>query len=137
MKRLDELYPQDEANRRARLPVRDPRGALRHARLPASRPGTSTRELGWERGRARESDALAVALGELGVAPGDRVAVQLQNMPQFLIALAAAWKAGAAVVPVNPMLTPRERAVLLEDSGARVLIALEALGRASARRRRT
>ena len=48
-------------------------------------------------------------------------------MPQFLIALAAAWKAGAAVVPVNPMLTPRERAVLLADSGARVLIALEAL----------
>ena len=97
-------------------------------RLPAS--GVAAwyfdTELGWEQ-VGRESDALAVALAELGVAPGDRVAVQLQNMPQFLIALAAAWKAGAAVVPVNPMLTPGERAVLLADSGARVLIALEAL----------
>jgi long-chain acyl-CoA synthetase len=76
----------------------------------------------------RESDALAVALAsELGVVAGDRVAVQLQNVPQWPIALSAAWKLGAAVVPVNPMLTPRERAVLLEDSGAQVLIALEAL----------
>ena len=38
-------------------------------------------------------------------------------MPQFLIALAATWKAGAIVVPVNPMLTQRERAVILDDSG--------------------
>ena len=76
---------------------------------------------------ARMTDALAVALGELGVARGDRVAVQLQNMPQWLLALVGAWKAGAAVVPVSPMYTPRERAVLLEDSGARVLIVLEGL----------
>ena len=48
-------------------------------------------------------------------------------MPQFVIALSAAWKAGAIVVPVNPMYTPRERAVLLQDSGAQVLIVLEAL----------
>src|SRR4051812_20374090 len=59
--------------------------------------------------------------------PGDRVAVQLQNMPQWPIALLAAWKIGAAVVPVSPMYTPRERAVLLRDSGARVLIALDEL----------
>jgi len=76
---------------------------------------------------ARMTDALAVALGELDVARGDRVAVQLQNMPQWLLALVGAWKAGAAVVPVSPMYTPRERAVLLEDSGARVLIVLEGL----------
>ncbi len=75
----------------------------------------------------RSSDALAVGLGELGVERGDRVAVQLQNMPQFLLALVATWKAGAIFVPVNPMLTPRERAVILEDSGARLLIALESL----------
>ena len=75
----------------------------------------------------RASDALAVALQEHGVGRGDRVAVQLQNMPQFLIALEATWKAGAIFVPVNPMLTPRERAVILDDSGARLLIALESL----------
>jgi long-chain acyl-CoA synthetase len=75
----------------------------------------------------RASDALAVGLGELGVGPGDRVAVQLQNMPQFLLALAAIWKAGAALVPVNPMYKAREVGVVLEDSGARVLIVLESL----------
>jgi long-chain acyl-CoA synthetase len=75
----------------------------------------------------RLSDALAVGFGELGLGHGDRVAVQLQNMPQWPIALLAAWKIGAAVVPVSPMYTPRERAVLLADSGARVLIALDEL----------
>ncbi|HEY6888560.1 MAG TPA: AMP-binding protein, partial [Solirubrobacter sp.] len=75
----------------------------------------------------RLTDAFAVALASLGVAPGDRIAVQLQNMPQWLLALVGAWKAGAAVVPVNPMYTPRERAVMLEDSGARVLLVLEGL----------
>jgi long-chain acyl-CoA synthetase len=75
----------------------------------------------------RLSDQLVVGLGELGVGRGDRVAVQLQNMPQWPIALIAAWKAGAAVVPVSPMYTPRERAVVLTDSGARVLIALDEL----------
>jgi long-chain acyl-CoA synthetase len=73
------------------------------------------------------TDALAVAFAALGVAPGDRVAVQLQNMPQWPLALIGAWKAGAAVVPVNPMYTPRERAVMLADSGARVLVVLEGL----------
>jgi long-chain acyl-CoA synthetase len=82
--------------------------------------------LTWAEVRAR-SDRLAVGFQALGVAPGDRVAVQLQNQPEWLIALLAAWKAGAAVVPVSPMYTPRERAVLLRDSGARVLIALDDL----------
>jgi long-chain acyl-CoA synthetase len=75
----------------------------------------------------RLSDALAVGLADLGVERGDRVAVQLQNMPQFLLALVATWKAGAIFVPINPMLTSRERAVILEDSDARLLIALESL----------
>ena len=79
------------------------------------------------RGAAAVGRSSRSALGELGVARGDRVAVQLQNMPQWPIALIAAWKAGAAVVPVSPMYTPRERAVLLRDSGARVLIALDGL----------
>ena len=65
----------------------------------------------------RASDALAVALAELGVAHGDRVALHLQNVPQFVIALIAGWKLGAIVVPVNPMLTQRERAGAAERLG--------------------
>jgi long-chain acyl-CoA synthetase len=40
------------------------------------------------------SDAFAVALTDLGVQPGDRVALYLQNVPQFVIAMLATWKAG-------------------------------------------
>jgi long-chain acyl-CoA synthetase len=64
----------------------------------------------------RTSDALAVALAEGGLARGDRMAVYLQNVPQYVVALIAAWKLGAIVVAINPMLTPREIAKLLADS---------------------
>jgi long-chain acyl-CoA synthetase len=73
------------------------------------------------------TDALAAALVELGVRPGDRVAVYLQNIPQFVLALVAAWKAGAVMVSVNPMNKARELTYLLTDSGASVLITLDSL----------
>ena len=49
------------------------------------------------------SDAFAAALLHLGLSAGDRVALYLQNVPQFVIGLVATWKAGAIAVPVNPM----------------------------------
>ena len=59
-----------------------------------------------------ELDALAgafgAALAERGVARGDRIALYLQNVPEFVIAVVAAWKLGAIAVPVNPMLKQRE-----------------------------
>ncbi|MEA2227713.1 MAG: long-chain acyl-CoA synthetase [Solirubrobacteraceae bacterium] len=73
------------------------------------------------------TDALAVALGELGVVRGERVAVYLQNVPQFVLATVATWKLGAIVVPVNPMYRERELEEVLVDSGAVVLVALEGL----------
>ena len=68
------------------------------------------------------SDALAVALQGCGVRAGDRVAMYLQNIPQVLVTVLAAWKCGAAVVPCNPMLRERELVKILGDSGSRVLI---------------
>ena len=68
------------------------------------------------------SDALAVALQRRGVRAGDRVATYLQNIPQVLLAVLAAWKCGAAVVPCNPMLRERELVKILGDAGCRVLI---------------
>ena len=64
------------------------------------------------------SDAFAVALAGLGVQPGDRVALYLQNVPQFVIAMLATWKAGGIAVPVNPMNRARELDAVLRDSGA-------------------
>ena len=75
----------------------------------------------------RKSTALAAALKELGIGYGDRVALYLQNIPQFLIALYGAWKVGAIVVPCNPMFKQRELEYHLNDAGAKGLICLESL----------
>ena len=74
-----------------------------------------------------ESDALAAALLARGLRQGDRIALYLQNMPQFVVSLLAAWKLGAIAVPVNPMLKERELRYVLRDSGAKALISLQAL----------
>ena len=73
------------------------------------------------------TDALAAGLAELGVSRGDRVAIYLQNVPQFVLAVLGAWKAGAIGVPINPMLKERELELILTDSGSRALITLESL----------
>jgi len=74
-----------------------------------------------------DSDALAVALAARGLRRGDRVALFLQNVPQFVIALLAAWKLGAIAVPVNPMLKERELRYVLGDSGAKAMVCLQDL----------
>jgi long-chain acyl-CoA synthetase len=73
------------------------------------------------------SDGLARGLLANGFAPGDRLAVYLQNVPQFVIAMVATWKAGGVMVSINPMSRTRELAYLLKDSGAKVLLSLESL----------
>ncbi len=75
----------------------------------------------------RLSDAFACALNARGLRKGDRVAVYLQNVPQFVISLLGTWKAGGVMVSVNPMLRHKEVALVLADSGARVLVTLESL----------
>ncbi|WCD85589.1 Long-chain-fatty-acid--CoA ligase [Streptomyces xanthophaeus] len=68
------------------------------------------------------SDSVAAHLAAQGVRRGDRVAVMLQNTPHFVLAVLAAWKAGAVVVPVNPMYKSAEAAHVLRDSGAAALV---------------
>ena len=64
----------------------------------------------------------AAALRHLGVQPGDRVALLLPNSPQFLIAYYGALKAGAVVVPLNPLYTEHELAFHFADSGAETAV---------------
>ena len=69
-------------------------------------------------------DALAGHLQTVcHVQRGDRVLLDMQNSPQFIIAFYAILRADAMVVPVNPMLMPDELHHYVEDSGARVAIA--------------
>src|SRR3954462_1927354 len=70
--------------------------------------------------------AVARAAGVLrakGVEPGDRVGMQLPNVPYFPIVYFGALRIGAVVVPMNPLLKSREVAYHLSDSGAKVLVA--------------
>ncbi|MFD9334848.1 AMP-binding protein [Streptomyces sp. NPDC060028] len=68
------------------------------------------------------SDSVAGHLAARGIGRGDRVAVMLQNTPHFVLAVLAAWKAGAVVVPLNPMYKSREVGHILRDSGAAALV---------------
>jgi len=63
----------------------------------------------------------------LGLARGDRVAIVMANVPEYVEALLGLWWAGLAAVPVNAKLHPREIAWILADSGARAVFATREL----------
>jgi len=69
----------------------------------------------------------ANGLRRLGVKKGDRIALVLPNTPQFVIAFYGALRAGAIVVPCNPLYTQPELQHQLADSGATVVVALSRL----------
>jgi acyl-CoA synthetase (AMP-forming)/AMP-acid ligase II len=62
------------------------------------------------------------------VAPGDRVAIFLKNRPEYLEALYGAWFAGAAVVPINAKLHPREAEWIVADAGAKLALSVASAG---------
>ncbi|MFG3283549.1 class I adenylate-forming enzyme family protein [Streptomyces sp. NPDC048111] len=70
----------------------------------------------------RLSDSVAGHLAARGLLRGERVALMLQNTPHFVIALLGAWKAGAVVVPLNPMYKAGEVGHVLDDAEAGALI---------------
>ena len=72
------------------------------------------------------SDRFAAWLRGRGVGPGDRVALYLENCPQFAVAHFGALKVGAITVALNPMHKAHELGHELEDSGARVIVAADA-----------
>jgi long-chain acyl-CoA synthetase len=70
------------------------------------------------------SDGFAAALTRAGIRAGDRVALVLPNCPQFVIAEVGAWKAGATVLPLNPLYTAGELRDPLVNADIRVVVAL-------------
>ncbi len=84
--------------------------------LRARRAG-AWRDLSYEE-VAEQVEAVSIGLIELGVAPGDRVAILSENRPEWAIGDFACLCARAADVPIYPTLPPRQIAYILRDAGA-------------------
>ncbi|HXX72115.1 MAG TPA: long-chain fatty acid--CoA ligase [Candidatus Acidoferrales bacterium] len=73
------------------------------------------------------ADKFGAALQSTGIEKGDRVAIYLPNVPQFVIAYYGALRAGAIVVACSPLYKEREIGHILKDSGAKVIVAWDKL----------
>ena len=71
---------------------------------------------------ASASRTCAAVLREQGLDPGDRVAVYLEKSIEETYSIFGASMAGGVIVPVNPLLRPRQVAHILGDCGVRFLI---------------
>ncbi|HSN77383.1 MAG TPA: long-chain fatty acid--CoA ligase [Anaerolineae bacterium] len=70
------------------------------------------------------SDQFANALIAMGVKKGDRVALVMPNIPQFVIAEFGAWKAGAVAACINPLYTEYEMEHALNECGAETAVVM-------------
>ena len=75
-----------------------------------------------------DATAFAAALHDLGVAAGDRVAVDLPNHAEWIVTMLAAAKLGAVLVPLNPGLGPREFKYQLRHAEVKVAVTMEHQG---------
>src|SRR3990170_5483390 len=73
------------------------------------------------------SNQFAAALTTLNVKKGDRAAIFLPNIPQFVIAYFGALKAGAVLTAISPLHKEREVEHQLNDSETETIIALDTL----------
>src|SRR5262249_44119656 len=112
--------PVHERVRAVNLATNLTRTATRYAERPAVRLDDTV--LTYADLDRRSAHAAGLLRGH-GIGPGDRVAVMLPNLPEFAVVYYGILRAGAVVVPVNPLLKRREVAYYLDDSGARLLVA--------------
>ncbi len=72
-----------------------------------------------------QAEAFAAALHELGIEAGDRITLNLPNWPEFIIAMFAAAKLGAIIVPMNPKYTAPELQYMLRHSESVAVVTVE------------
>ena len=73
----------------------------------------------------RQAECLAKGLQELGMKPGDRLAMMMGNAPEVLVTFAASYKLGTWAMPILFVLQPEEIAHILDDSEVEVCIVHE------------
>jgi long-chain acyl-CoA synthetase len=94
------------------------------AREDADRPAVKLDDFTLNYGALDQAAARAAGmLKEKGVEAGDRVGMQLPNVPYFPIVYFGALRLGAIVVPMNPLLKEKEVEYHVKDSGSKVLVA--------------
>ena len=71
------------------------------------------------------ANRFANALIDMGVKPGDKVAMLMPNMPQLVAAVYGAWRAGAVVVMNNPLYTDVELEYQFNNSESTFLVAMD------------
>ena len=93
------------------------------AHVPPQAPAFihSQRVISW--GDANQmTNKLARALIARGAQPGDKIAIYMRNRPEYLLALAAAWKARLTHVNVNYRYTPEEVWYIFDNSDAQTVV---------------
>ncbi|MEO7997317.1 MAG: AMP-binding protein [Gemmatimonadaceae bacterium] len=99
-----------------------------HAREHPERTLALVGERIWTYGQVNgQASALAVALGELGLGAGDRIAVNVPNAVEWVVSLLACAKLGAAVVPINPKLSIHELRFQMRHAEASAVITVDKL----------
>jgi amino acid adenylation domain-containing protein len=93
--------------------------AAENSKAPAVSTATETLSYAELEG---QSNALARHLDALGTTPETLVAIVLERSPELAIAALAAWKAGAAYLPLDPSWPPERIRLILEDARAPILI---------------
>ena len=104
-------------------------GLLQHAseQIP-NREAIRYGDLSWSYATLnRDTLRAAAMLQRLGVQPGDRVGILLPNVPEYIIAANAIWRAGAIAVAISPLMVAEEVAALLRQTNCRRVICLDML----------
>ncbi len=104
-------------------------GLLQHAaeQVP-SRTAIIYGDAKWDYGQVN-SDAVRAAamLQRLGVQPGDRIGILLPNVPEYIIAANAIWRAGGIAVAISPLMVAEEVSDLIEKTNCRYVVCLDML----------
>ena len=70
------------------------------------------------------TDQVAAALIDSGVKKGDRVGIFMPNTPQFVMTYFGILKSGGVVVAINPLYTPREIEMQVNDAGIEIMFVM-------------
>jgi long-chain acyl-CoA synthetase len=92
------------------------------ARVHADRPAISWEGSGLSYG-GFEAQVQAIAGALLRLKKGQRVALAMENCPEYFPLLFGIWRAGLSAVPMNNKLHPKEMAWILADSESKLCIA--------------